>query len=84
MAKDVCYRVEDFGSSIVLTQIWPNNMHYIKMSKSAACWILAQLDAILNAKERAEKVLQKKFECEISRAKKDADKIFGGKNETKH
>lgn len=69
MAKDVCYRVEDFGGSIVLTQIWPNNMHYIKMSKSAACWILAQLDAILNAK-KSRKSITKKFECDISRAKR--------------
>ena len=84
MLRDVCYRVEEVGGSIILTQIWSNNRHYIKMSKSAAAWIFAQIDSILNSKERHDSLSEKAFNCNIDREKKQAEKMFGGIDETKH
>lgn len=84
MSRDVCYRIEEVGGSIVLTQIWPDNRHYIKMSKSAANWVVNQIIDILRAEERSNKLLEKVFNCEVSRARKQAESIFGGKDGTKH
>ena len=48
MSKNVCYRIERQGGVIVLTQIWPNNQRYIKMSPSSAEWVAHRILEQLN------------------------------------
>ena len=84
MAKNVCYAVEVIGNTIVLTQQWPDRQVYIKMSRASAHWVAQQLLNIFDQKRQYAELPEKMKKAEISRVKKMADYLFGGKDETKH
>ena len=84
MARNVCYAVEVEGYNIIITQQWPDKQIYIKMSRASAHWVAQQLWDIFNAEIMHKQLPEKMKMAEVSRAKKVAKYLFGGKNETKH
>jgi len=84
MAKNVCYAVEVIGNTIVLTQQWQDRQVYIKMSRASAHWVAQQLWNIFDQKRQYAELPEKMKMAEVSRVKKMADYLFGGKDETKH
>ena len=84
MARNVCYAVEEIGREIIITQQKENNQIYIKMSRASAHWVAQQLWNIFNAKRLHNELPEKMKIAEVSRVKKMADYLFGGKDETKH
>lgn len=84
MAKNVYYAVEVVGNTIVLTQQWPDRQVYIKMSRASAHWVAQQLWNIFDQKRQYAELPEKMKMAEVSRVKKMADYLFGGKDETNH
>lgn len=84
MARNVCYAVEVEGHNIIITQQWPDKQIYIKMSRASAHWVAQQLCNIFDQKRQYAELPEKMKMAEVSRIKKMADYLFGGKDETKH
>ena len=84
MPRNVCYAVEAVGNNIIITQQYPDKQIYIRMSRASAHWVAQKLWDIFNEKRQHEQLSEKMKMSEVSRAKKVADYLFGGKNETKH
>ena len=84
MGRDVCYAVEVEGRNIIITQQWPDRQIYIKMSRASAHWVAQQLWNIFEQKRQYAELPEKMKIAEVSRVKKMADYLFGGKDETKH
>lgn len=84
MARNVCYAVEEIGREIIITQQKENNQIYIKMSRASAHWVAQQLWNIFDQKRQYAELPEKMKMAEVSRVKKMADYLFGGKDETKH
>ena len=84
MPRNVCYAVEEIGREIIITQQKENNQIYIKMSRASAHWVAQQLWNIFDQKRQYAELPEKMKIAEVSRVKKMADYLFGGKDETKH
>lgn len=83
MSKNVCYRIERQGGVIVLTQIWPNNQRYIKMSLSSAEWVAHRILEQLNRDGHRDALPKKAKTAAVSKAQKMADFLFGDSDDTK-
>ena len=83
MSKNVCYRIERQGGAIVLTQIWPDNQRFIKMSLSSAEWIAHRILEQLNRDQHRDALPKKAKTAAVSKAQKMADFLFGDSDDTK-
>ena len=83
MSKNVCYRIERQGGGIVLTQIWPNNQRYIKMTPSSAEWVAHRILEQLNRDGHRDALPKKAKTAAVSKAQKMADFLFGDNDDTK-